>query len=493
METPSEVDTTVGNKAVENEPDDMVFNSTQACSHFGALWSDEELIETPQRTIPVRPGHLWCGVGEADAAGRSIESDADYENPADENDTLATLKKQHLEILDRLDRLHDSLDILTRMSFRSESVPESIHPKGIGQVCSMKAEVGSMSVDLSPSSRSDASQEQPKKGEKTPVAARIRASFTPNLFSSFEQFDKSLKRVAARADSAHRKRKYASVRQKDSLKGAREGCLKRIVKHSGFDFFFAFVVLSNSIFIGVEVQLGLEIQGSRPLAIYIFQYAYTFLFSVELGLRLLADWRFYLCDEWMWTWLDIFIVLSSLWELAVDLIYVWSGSQAAEPERFAGVINLKALRVIRVTRIVKAVRLMRIFRFVMALRTLITSILHTLQSLFWALALLVLIVYVFAVLFVQAVQDHILDPDNPALPERDAGEPAVFLLTAGHHVEPFHVHCWWCKLGRCSGSPEGYINSVGFLLSFLRVFHVLCGAECGYRSFLSECHRQRPK
>ena len=95
--------------------------------------------------------------------------------------------------------------------------------------------------------------------------------------------------------------RYASVRQKDSLKGAREGCLKRIVKHSGFDFFFAFVVLSNSIFIGVEVQLGLEIQGSRPLAIYIFQYAYTFLFSVELGLRLLADWRFYLCDEWMWT------------------------------------------------------------------------------------------------------------------------------------------------------------------------------------------------
>ena len=26
---------------------------------------------------------------------------------------------------------------------------------------------------------------------------------------------------------------------------------------------------------------------------------------------------------------------------------------------------------------------------------------------------------VFAVLFVQAVQDHILDPDNPALPERE--------------------------------------------------------------------------
>eukprot|EP00434_Breviolum_minutum_P019826 symbB.v1.2.017495.t1/scaffold1358.1/size123611/1 len=198
------------------------------------------------------------------------------------------------------------------------------------------------------------------------------------------------------------------------------GCVKRIVRHAGFDFFFAFVVLTNSIFIGVEVQLGLENQGARPLAIYIFQYAYTFLFSLELAMRLWADCRYFLCsEEWMWTWLDIFIVISSIWELIVDILYVWSGNEASEPERLAGFINLKALRVIRITRIVKAVRLMRIFRFVMALRTLITSILHTLQSLFWALALLVLIVYVFAVLFVQAVQDHILDPDNPALPERE--------------------------------------------------------------------------
>ena len=79
----------------------------------------------------------------------------------------------------------------------------------------MKAEVGSMSVDLSPSSGSDASQAQPTKVRKTPpVASGFRPSFTPNLFSSFEQFDMSLKRVAARADSAHRKRKQlVSIRQ----------------------------------------------------------------------------------------------------------------------------------------------------------------------------------------------------------------------------------------------------------------------------------------
>ena len=97
--------------------------------------------------------------------------------------------------------------------------------------------------------------------------------------------------------------RYASMRQSDPLIRTSEGCqglVRRAVKHPSFDFFFAFVVLSNSIFIGVEVQLGLESHGSRPMAIYAFQYTYTFLFCLELGMRLLADCRFYLCDEWMW-------------------------------------------------------------------------------------------------------------------------------------------------------------------------------------------------
>lgn len=95
--------------------------------------------------------------------------------------------------------------------------------------------------------------------------------------------------------------RFASLRHTDMSERPRQpGCVKRIVRHAGFDFFFAFVVLTNSIFIGVEVQLGLENQGARPLAIYIFQYAYTFLFSLELAMRLWADCRYFLCsEEWM--------------------------------------------------------------------------------------------------------------------------------------------------------------------------------------------------
>eukprot|EP00439_Symbiodinium_sp_Y106_P038710 s540_g4.t1 len=105
--------------------------------------------------------------------------------------------------------------------------------------------------------------------------------------------------------------------------------------------------------------------------------------------------------------LDVFIVLSSLWEVIIDIIYIWEDQE--NKQGFFGMTGLKAFRIVRITRLFKAVRLMRIFRFVRALRTLITSILHTLKSLFWAVVLLGLIVYVFSVLFTQIVNDELLE------------------------------------------------------------------------------------
>ncbi|CAJ1459289.1 unnamed protein product [Effrenium voratum] len=147
----------------------------------------------------------------------------------------------------------------------------------------------------------------------------------------------------------------------------------------------------------------------------VFQIAgacYTALFTLELILRLLANGcrRFYCSEDWAWGFLDTFIVLTSLWEAAMDVLQALTSQDGTSS--VGAISGLKAFRIIRITRIFKTVRLMRIFRFVMALRMLITSIFHTLKSLFWALVLLFLIVYVFAVLFVQAVSDYKLDAGN---------------------------------------------------------------------------------
>ncbi|CAE7661271.1 Cacna1c, partial [Symbiodinium sp. CCMP2456] len=240
--------------------------------------------------------------------------------------------------------------------------------------------------------------------------------FTPKLFSTFTQFDLNLKEGAASvdADEAKKHKIRMSIMEEDQ---ENMPWLRGIVDHPGFDLFFATVVITNSIFIGVEVQENLSNDGSNSVAVQVIRNVYTFLFTVELILRVGAYRRDFFCaSEWKWNWLDVFIVLCSLWEATVEILSsVLENNDALDS--VAGLTGLRMARLIRITRVVRVAKLGRILRFVMALRTLIQSIIYTLKSLIWALVLLALIVYVFAVLFAQAVGDHVLDPNAEPLPE----------------------------------------------------------------------------
>ena len=184
--------------------------------------------------------------------------------------------------------------------------------------------------------------------------------------------------------------------------------VKHLVEHKGFDIFFGIVVLTNAAFLGIDLQLTLTSgAGDQLLSLRIIQYLYAFLFAAELLLRVVAHRTgFLFSDDWMWSLLDIFIVMTSLWEVIAGILQDVVESDVGS---INGISSLKAARIIRLTRILKTVRVIRLFRFVLALRTLITSIFSTMKSLFWALMLLTLIVYVFAILFAQAINDYRLD------------------------------------------------------------------------------------
>ena len=93
-----------------------------------------------------------------------------------------------------------------------------------------------------------------------------------------------------------------------------------MVHHRFFESFFAFVVVTNAIFIGIDVQRSVDQPGPKPIEFKVFQYLYAAIFTIELLLRLAADGlRFFISDDWAWSWLDLFIVLSSLWEVVVDI------------------------------------------------------------------------------------------------------------------------------------------------------------------------------
>ena len=235
---------------------------------------------------------------------------------------------------------------------------------------------------------------------------------------TYTSFDMQLREGADSFSGTVSRKQFAdiiSTKHVQSEQPAERWTVTRLANHPYFDMFFGMVVLSNAVFIGADLQMRLSHNGVQPLSMRIVQYFYAFLFTCELILRVIAQGkRFLFSEDWMWSVLDIFIVMTSLWEVLAGILQDIADSEVGS---IGGVSSLKAFRIIRLTRILKTVRVIRLFRFVLALRTLITSIFSTLKSLFWALMLLTLIVYVFAILFAQAINDHLSTPDAAPLDE----------------------------------------------------------------------------
>lgn len=339
-------------------------------------------MEAPQRSPAIRPGHLWKN-DTAETMQSALKGVRVATQEVSE-EILLLLKHQHSEVMERLE-------------WQDQVLREMKEPKVEGRRRSVFAESVSSGHTV---------------GELLPVPALAKAAVpdaevVERLFRTFESIDADLKDGAATVDEkeAARKKRQQSFVSTNTEKG----CLVKLTTHPWFDIFFACVVVCNSIFVGVEVSHTIYYKGDTGPFLEVVRYIFAVIFTLELILRISAGGRtFFTSDEWMWNWLDCFIVFTSIWEIVNDLVLqeLFKGSDGVT---FTG---LKALRLVRITRIVKVARLARVLRFVMALRTLISSIIYTLKSLIWAMILLGLIVYVFSVLFAQAVGDVLMFDNN---------------------------------------------------------------------------------
>ncbi|OLP95772.1 Voltage-dependent calcium channel type A subunit alpha-1 [Symbiodinium microadriaticum] len=286
---------------------------------------------------------------------------------------------------------------------KESKISEAVESVGGKSLASERESKTSEAEATSPTTHSSREGRASDRSANRPARGR-RPSFTPQgpqLFSTFTHFDLGLQIEAARADGEQSRKRFALMKNVTRSNGeVDDPCIYKVVTHVAFEAFFAVVVIINSLFIGVEVELQMVSNGATMNSEFVrgVQYTFTTLFTLELLMRFLAfGFRRMFCEEdWIWSALDVVIVVSSLWETALDIL---------SSNTNTNISALRAFRIIRLTKILRTMRLIRIFRFVNALRMLITSIFHTLKSLFWALVLICLNVYVFAVLFVQAVVD----------------------------------------------------------------------------------------
>ena len=219
----------------------------------------------------------------------------------------------------------------------------------------------------------------------------------------------------ARKASAHPEVEAARVASKRSVSltdvltaemGTPKGCIGMLVSSWQFEAFFATVILTNSIFIGVVLQWESENRfSSTPRAIVAISIGYGALFTAELLLRMMAAGLrdFYCKANWAWNVFDTLVVASVLYEFLMD-------TRDGETDQTTSMSsNLRTLRVVRLTRLTRIVRVFRLARFLRPLRTLVQSILGTLKALIWSMLLLTLINYVFAAIFTDIVGNYTSD------------------------------------------------------------------------------------
>jgi len=177
-------------------------------------------------------------------------------------------------------------------------------------------------------------------------------------------------------------------------------CIRNLVDSRWFDYCFGMAVLTNAIFIGIEVEHHGDQEAQRHFEKV--GHAYNGVFFMELSMRIAAQGTefFMIGNDMAWNYLDLTIVSLSI------LGYLMPGGG------MDGSIAL--MRMARFVRLIRLVRIIRVMRFFRSLRILIYSIFGTLKSLVWAMFLLIMIIYVFGIVFTQAVNEHLdsISPDD---------------------------------------------------------------------------------
>jgi voltage-gated sodium channel len=163
--------------------------------------------------------------------------------------------------------------------------------------------------------------------------------------------------------------------------------LKKVVDHKAFQGFILFIIVFNSVVMGIETISGLP--DKVVLVLGLFNNVCLWIFIIEMLLKFLAYGMDYFKDPWNW----------------FDMVIIGTSLISALPFMAA----LRAFRVLRVLRSLKALRSMRLVSSIHHLQIILVAIVRSVPSILWTGLLMILIYYIFALigvnLFGQAFPD----------------------------------------------------------------------------------------
>eukprot|EP00929_Paragymnodinium_shiwhaense_P063803 TRINITY_DN31923_c0_g1_i1.p1 TRINITY_DN31923_c0_g1~~TRINITY_DN31923_c0_g1_i1.p1 ORF type:complete len:727 (-),score=226.81 TRINITY_DN31923_c0_g1_i1:307-2487(-) len=179
-----------------------------------------------------------------------------------------------------------------------------------------------------------------------------------------------------------------------------------IVVSPRFDYASAFLIILNSIFVGIQTDEAASEPGAEPNKIWRATDAiFCLLFTGELLWRVYVfRLQFFTLPDWKWNVFDTILVVLQLFEETLAVIIAVTGASTEDDDGVA--MNFSFMRVLRVLKLVRIIRLFRVLRIIGELRTIVASIAGCIRPLMSAVILLMLMMYVFGVFFTQVVTSH---------------------------------------------------------------------------------------
>lgn len=183
----------------------------------------------------------------------------------------------------------------------------------------------------------------------------------------------------------------------------RSRMVKAVVHSFYFEMCSGMVIFASAVFLAQDANHMATHEGQAlPLHTQV-NLGFNIFFLCELALRIIADGATFFCNkDWMWNWLDIVLVGSSMVDLIILNVKSLSFAGAGRP-----------LRVVRLLRIVRTVRLFRTLKSIREFRKMLYAIMSTWRTLTCSLLILFFVIFFFALLIVQGVTDHRFQSDGP--------------------------------------------------------------------------------
>lgn len=237
-------------------------------------------------------------------------------------------------------------------------------------------------------------EQAPKEGasepqEETPKRKSRRKSSVFNIHLQHKALKKARKNLSVEKQATSmlgKVRHELSQSEQNMWLYAKKIC-KSIIRNPAFDWTIGFVILINSIFIGIEAQWSITpgLEGKWPADIDL---VFMFIYLVEILIRVIANG---------WSNFHHAIFIADFAIVIVGFAAYISRAAVKEEEDWMWVLVMRTFRLLR---LVRMFRMIRAFRSVWRL---VHGLINSYKTLFSTAALLTLTLYVFAILAVEFI------------------------------------------------------------------------------------------